>query len=178
MRRCIQLARNGTYGAPPNPMVGAVLVHEGRILGEGYHVHCGQAHAEVNAIRSVAPADRALLSAATLYVSLEPCSHYGRTPPCAELIVRTGIPRVVVGCVDPFARVHGQGIQRLRDAGIDVTVGVLEAECVALNRRFITFQTHQRPYITLKWAARATASSTAGASAPTSRPPGSPRRAP
>lgn len=152
MRRCIQLARNGTYGAPPNPMVGAVLVHEGRILGEGYHVHCGQAHAEVNAIRSVAPADRDLLSAATLYVSLEPCSHYGRTPPCAELIVRTGIPRVVVGCVDPFARVHGQGIQRLRDAGIDVTVGVLEAECVALNRRFITFQTHQRPYITLKWA--------------------------
>lgn len=152
MRRCIQLARNGMAGAPPNPMVGAVLVHEGRIIGEGYHVHCGQAHAEVNAIRSVRAVDRALLGAATLYVSLEPCSHYGRTPPCAALIVRTGIPRVVVGCVDPFARVHGQGIRMLREAGIEVTVGVLEAECLALNRRFITFQTQQRPYITLKWA--------------------------
>lgn len=152
MRRCIQLARNGLTGAPPNPMVGAVLVHEGRILGEGYHIRCGQAHAEVNAIRSVRPADRALLAQSTLYVSLEPCSHYGRTPPCAALIVRTGIPRVVIGCVDPFARVHGQGIRMLREAGTDVTVGVLEEECLALNRRFITFQTLQRPYITLKWA--------------------------
>lgn len=152
MRRCLQLARQGENGAAPNPMVGAVIVCQGRIIGEGYHVHCGQAHAEVNAINSVRPEDRPLLQEATIYVSLEPCSHYGRTPPCAKLIVDRHIPRVVVGCEDPFAKVHGRGIQMLCDAGVEVTVGVLEEECRALNKKFITFHTHHRPYITLKWA--------------------------
>lgn len=155
MRRCLQLARNGLYGAPPNPMVGAVIVCDGRIIGEGYHARCGKGHAEVNAIGSVRPQDRPRLKDSIIYVSLEPCAHYGRTPPCAELIVRTGLRRVVVGCIDPFARVQGRGVQILRDAGIDVTVGVLEKECLALNRRFITCQTEGRPYITLKWAASA-----------------------
>lgn len=155
MRRCLQLAACGRLGAAPNPMVGAVIVHEGRIIGEGYHVRCGEGHAEVNAIGSVKPADRALLKQSTMYVSLEPCAHYGRTPPCAELIVRTGIPRVVVGCIDPFARVAGRGVEILRQAGVEVTVGVLEAECLDLNRRFITFHTQGRPYITLKWAGSA-----------------------
>lgn len=152
MRRCLQLARQGVNGAPPNPMVGAVLVAGGRIIGEGYHARCGQAHAEVNAINSVRPEDRPLLTESTLYVSLEPCSHYGRTPPCAKLIIDRKIPRVVVGCEDPFAKVHGRGIQMLREAGVDVTVGVLEEECRSLNRKFITFHTHRRPYILLKWA--------------------------
>ena len=133
-------------------MVGAVLVHDGRIIGEGYHIQCGQAHAEVNALRSVRPADRALLADSTLYVSLEPCAHYGRTPPCASLIIKSGIPRVVVGCIDSFSKVQGRGIAMLREAGVDVTVGVLEEECKALNRRFFTAQTLHRPYITLKWA--------------------------
>lgn len=155
MRRCLQLARCGCMGAAPNPMVGAVIVHQGRIIGEGYHIRCGQAHAEVNAINSVHPANRALLKESTIYVSLEPCAHYGRTGPCAELIVRTGIPRVVVGCVDPFARVSGRGIEILRKAGVEVVVGVLEKECRELNRRFITAQTKSRPYITLKWAVSA-----------------------
>ena len=152
MRRCIQLARNGMQNAKPNPMVGAVIVCDGRIIGEGYHVRCGEGHAEVNAFASVKPDDGALLSKSTLYVSLEPCSHYGRTPPCADLIISKGVPRVVVGCIDPFAKVQGRGIRKLRDAGIDVTVGVLEKECTELNKRFITFNTHHRPYIILKWA--------------------------
>jgi len=152
MRRCLFLAACGRAGAPPNPMVGAVVVHGDRILGEGYHVRCGGPHAEVNAINAVRPSERALLPASTLYVNLEPCSHYGRTPPCAELIIRTGIRRVVVGCEDPFARVRGRGIRMLREAGVEVIVGVLEAECRQLNRRFITFHTRKRPYITLKWA--------------------------
>jgi diaminohydroxyphosphoribosylaminopyrimidine deaminase/5-amino-6-(5-phosphoribosylamino)uracil reductase len=155
MRRCLQLARCGHLGAPPNPMVGAVIVYDGRILGEGFHARCGKGHAEVHAIGSVRPADRPLLSAATLYVSLEPCAHYGRTPPCAELIVRTGLRRVVVGCIDPFARVSGRGIDILRRGGIDVTIGVLEDECRDLIRRFVTCQSLGRPYITLKWAASA-----------------------
>lgn len=155
MRRCLQLARCGRYGAPPNPMVGAVVVARGRIIGEGYHARCGEAHAEVNAINAVRPADRALLRESTIYVSLEPCAHQGRTPPCAALIARCGIPRVVVGCIDPFARVSGRGIDLLRAAGAEVTVGVLEAECRALNRRFITCHTEGRPYITLKWAVSA-----------------------
>ena len=121
MRRCIQLARNGICHAAPNPMVGAVIVRDGKIIGEGYHVRCGEGHAEVNAIASVK--DESLLKNATIYVSLEPCSHYGKTPPCADLIIRKGIPRVVVGCVDPFSLVAGRGIQKLRDAGIEVTVG-------------------------------------------------------
>lgn len=152
IRRCIQLARQGQQSAPPNPMVGAVIVHQGRIIGEGYHIRCGEAHAEVNAVRSVAEADRPLLRESTIYVSLEPCSHYGKTPPCAELIIKEGIPRVVVGCIDPFGKVKGRGIQMLRDAGIEVIVGVCEEECLRLNKRFITFHEKRRPYITLKWA--------------------------
>lgn len=150
MRRCIQLAQNARCTAAPNPMVGAVIVNNGRIIGEGFHVHCGQAHAEVNAIASVR--DESLLASSTIYVSLEPCSHYGKTPPCADLIIRKGIPRIVVGCQDPFARVAGRGIEKLRQAGHEVVVGVLETECRHLIRRFITFHTERRPFITLKWA--------------------------
>lgn len=153
MRRCIQLALNGQHLAKPNPMVGAVIVSaDDRIIGEGYHVRCGEGHAEVNAFASVRPEDEPLLSAATIYVSLEPCSHYGKTPPCADLIIRKGVRRVACGCVDPFAKVQGRGIRKLREAGIEVIVGVLEAECKALNRRFFTFNTHHRPYVILKWA--------------------------
>ncbi len=150
IRRCIELASNGLCNAAPNPMVGAVIVHNGKIIGEGYHARCGEGHAEVNAIRSVK--DESLLKDSTIYVSLEPCSHYGKTPPCADLIISKGIPRVVVGCIDPFSQVSGRGIQKLRNAGIDVTVGVLEDECKNLIRRFVTFNTQKRPYITLKWA--------------------------
>lgn len=150
MRRCLQLASLGRGHVSPNPMVGAVVVHEGRIIGEGYHRCCGQPHAEVNAIASVA--DESLLSRSTLYVSLEPCSHYGKTPPCAELIVAKQIPRVVVGCLDPFPAVSGRGIARLREAGIEVITGVLDEECRELNRTFMTFQTRRRPFVTLKWA--------------------------
>lgn len=150
MSRCIQLAQNGLCNTPPNPMVGAVIVCDGKIIGEGYHVRCGEGHAEVNAIRSVK--DESLLKRSTIYVSLEPCSHYGKTPPCADLIVSKGIPRVVVGCIDPFSLVSGRGIRKLQDAGISVTVGVLENECRSLISRFVTFNTRHRPYITLKWA--------------------------
>ena len=150
MRRCLELARNGLCTAAPNPMVGAVIVCRDRIIGEGYHVHCGQGHAEVNAIASVK--DESLLKDATIYVSLEPCSHYGKTPPCADLIISKGIPRVVVGCVDPFPLVAGRGIRKLREAGVEVAVGVLGAECRELIRRFVVFHTKQRPYVTLKWA--------------------------
>lgn len=150
IRRCIELASNGLCNAAPNPMVGAVIVHNGKIIGEGYHAKCGEGHAEVNAIRSVK--DETLLKETTIYVSLEPCSHYGKTPPCADLIISKGIPRVVVGCIDPFSQVSGRGIRKLREAGIDVTVGVLEEECKNLIRRFVTFNTQKRPYITLKWA--------------------------
>ena len=153
MRRCIQLARNGQQNAKPNPMVGAVIVSaDGRIIGEGYHVRCGEGHAEVNAFASVQPEDEALLSGATMYVSLEPCSHYGKTPPCADLIIKKGVRRVVVGCIDEFAEVQGRGIQKLLNAGIAVEVGVLEKECKELNRRFFTFHREKRPYIILKWA--------------------------
>ncbi len=150
MSRCLQLARNGVCTAAPNPMVGAVIVCRDRIIGEGYHVHCGEGHAEVNAIASVK--DESLLKESTIYVSLEPCSHYGKTPPCADLIISKGIPRVVIGCMDPFPLVAGRGIRKLREAGIEVTVGVLEKECRRLIRRFIVFHTRKRPYITLKWA--------------------------
>lgn len=153
MRRCLQLARCGRQNAKPNPMVGAVIVAaDGRIIGEGYHVRCGEGHAEVNAFASVAPDDEPLLAEATIYVSLEPCSHYGKTPPCADLIISKGVKRCVVGCVDPFAKVQGRGIQKLCDAGIEVEVGVLEDECRELNKRFITYNEHRRPYIILKWA--------------------------
>jgi len=148
--RCLQLAYNGLCNTAPNPMVGAVIVHHDTIIGEGYHIRCGEAHAEVNAIRSVK--DENLLKESTIYVSLEPCSHYGKTPPCADLIIEKKIPKVVVGCMDPFSLVAGRGIEKLRKAGIEVTVGVLEEECRHLIRRFITFHTFKRPYITLKWA--------------------------
>ena len=159
MRRCLQLAANGIQGARPNPMVGAVIVLPlplegagGRLLGEGYHVRCGQGHAEVNAFASVRPEDEPLLKDATIYVSLEPCSHYGKTPPCADLIIKKDVKRVVVGTIDPFAEVQGRGIEKLRKAGIEVTVGVLEKECQWLNRRFFTYHSKHRPYIILKWA--------------------------
>ena len=150
MRRCLQLAECGREGAAPNPMVGAVVVCDGHIIGEGYHRRCGEAHAEVNAIASVKQPE--LLLRSTLYVSLEPCAHYGKTPPCAQLIIDRQIPTVVVGCRDPFARVDGRGIGMLREAGVEVREGVLEAECRWLNRRFMTFHTQHRPYVTLKWA--------------------------
>lgn len=150
MARCIELARGGTGHVAPNPMVGAVVVHNGKIIGEGFHRRYGQAHAEVNAIATVQ--DETLLRDATLYVNLEPCSHYGKTPPCAELIIRKGIPRVVVGCLDPFPEVSGRGIRMLRDAGVKVVTGILEKEARALNFAFMTFQQQKRPYIYLKWA--------------------------
>lgn len=150
MKRCIQLARNGQNNVSPNPMVGAVIVHNDEIIGEGYHVRCGEAHAEVNAIHSVK--NKLKLREATIYVSLEPCSHYGKTPPCADLIIETGIPRIVIGCKDPFIKVSGRGIKKLEEAGREVTVGVLETECKALIRNFIVFNTLHRPYVVLKWA--------------------------
>lgn len=153
MRRCLQLAVNGRQGAKPNPMVGAVIVSaDHRIIGEGYHAHFGKGHAEVNAFASVRPVDEPLLAEATLYVSLEPCSHWGKTPPCADLIVSKGIRRVVCGCIDPFSEVRGKGIRRLQEAGIAVTVGVLEEQCKRLIRRFVVCNTYHRPYIILKWA--------------------------
>ncbi len=152
MSRCLQLARYGILGVKQNPMVGAVIVSpEGRIIGEGYHVHFGEGHAEVNAFLSVKEKDINLLKDSTLYVNLEPCSHHGKTPPCTELIISKQIKRVVIGCMDPFKEVSGQGIKRLQEAGIDVTVGVLEKLSIELNRRFITFHTKRRPYVTLKW---------------------------
>lgn len=151
MSRALQLARNGLIDAHPNPMVGAViLAPDGRIIGEGWHRKCGQGHAEVNAVAMVR--DEAEFRNATMYVTLEPCSHYGRTPPCAELIISKRIPRVVVGCLDPFEKVSGRGVKMLRDAGVEVKVGVLEQECRDLNVRFITAHTRRRPYVILKWA--------------------------
>ena len=150
MARCLELAANGRFGAAPNPMVGAVIVHDGQIIGEGYHRQCGGPHAEVNAVRSVQ--NERLLRDSTMYVSLEPCAHYGKTPPCADMIVEKGIPRVVIGCRDSFDRVDGKGIQKLRAAGVRVTVGILEKECRELNRAFFTYHGKKRPYITLKWA--------------------------
>ena len=151
MRRALQLARLGAGHTSPNPMVGAVIVGpDGRIIGEGWHRKCGEAHAEVNAVATVE--DDNLLKSSTLYVTLEPCSHYGKTPPCARLIIECGIPRVVVGCLDPFVKVAGRGVAQLREAGVEVVVGVLEPECRELNRRFITAHTTGRPWVQLKWA--------------------------
>lgn len=150
MSRCLQLALNGRGYVSPNPMVGAVVVHSGKIIGEGYHRLYGKAHAEVNAINSVR--DKSLLSESTIYVSLEPCSHHGKTPPCAQLIIDSKIPRVVVACLDPYPAVSGRGIGMLQEAGIDVTVGVLQEKAWLLNKEFFTVQTHDRPYVYLKWA--------------------------
>lgn len=152
MQRCIELAKLGAGNVAPNPMVGAVLVHNGRIIGEGYHRQYGFAHAEVNAISSLKKEDEDLLPQATIYVSLEPCAHWGKTPPCADLIIQKKTPRVVVGCRDPFEKVNGRGIEKLSAAGVEVIVGVLENECTELNKRFFTFHTKKRPYIVLKWA--------------------------
>lgn len=155
MQRCIELAELGAGNVSPNPMVGAVIVHEDNIIGEGFHQRYGQAHAEVNAVNQVlANFEDAedLLKQSTIYVSLEPCAHYGKTPPCADLIIRYRIPKVVVGCRDPFEQVDGKGIEKLQAAGIEVIVGVLEAECQWLNRRFFTRVQKQRPYVILKWA--------------------------
>ena len=152
MQRCIELAKSGAGNVAPNPMVGAVLVHEGRIIGEGYHMQYGKAHAEVNCINSVKAADEHLIAQSTIYVSLEPCAHWGKTPPCANLIIDKKIPRVVVGCRDPFKAVNGKGIEKITAAGIDINVNVLEEECKKLNKRFFTFHTQQRPFIILKWA--------------------------
>lgn len=150
MQRCLQLAAIGACDVAPNPMVGAVLVVSGKIVGEGYHRRYGEAHAEPNAIASVK--DQQLLQHATLYVNLEPCSHYGKTPPCAELIIKKGIPRVVIGMLDPNPMVAGRGVKMLQEAGVEVIVGVMEQECRELNKRFICYHEKHRPYITLKWA--------------------------
>ncbi len=150
MHRCLQLASLGLGKVQPNPMVGAVIVTDRRIIGEGYHHQYGQSHAEINAINNVR--DYSMLQHCTLYVSLEPCSHYGKTPPCADAIIRHGIPKVVVGTIDSHDKVNGNGIRKLREAGIEVVQGVCEAECRELNRRFFTYHCHHRPYIILKWA--------------------------
>lgn len=150
MQRCIQLGLCGLGHVAPNPMVGCVIVHHDRIIGEGYHAEFGQPHAEVNAINSVI--DKSLLHEATLYVSLEPCSHFGKTPPCTNLIIKNKIPHVVIGNVDPFEKVNGSGIVLLEKAGIGVTKNILETECHELNKRFFTYHIKKRPYIILKWA--------------------------
>lgn len=152
MDRCIQLAKLAAGNVAPNPMVGAVLVYEDRIIGEGYHKKYGEAHAEVNCINSVCKEDEGLITSSTLYVSLEPCAHYGKMPPCADFIIKNKILRVVIGCRDPFSKVNGKGIEKLQQAKVNVTVGVLENECRELNKRFFTFHTKQRPFIILKWA--------------------------
>ena len=150
IKRCIELAQNGLGTTYPNPMVGSVIVYENKIIGEGWHKKAGESHAEVNAIRSVK--DKSLLKKSTIYVSLEPCSHFGKTPPCCDLIIANKIPNVVVGTVDPNEKVAGNGIKKLIAAGANVTVGFLEDECNELNKRFFTFHQKKRPYIILKWA--------------------------
>lgn len=150
MQRCIQLAALGLGSTSPNPMVGAVIVRDGEIIGEGYHHRCGEAHAEVNAINAVK--DKALLRESTLYVNLEPCSHFGKTPPCADAIIRHGIPKVVIGSIDYHDKVNGAGVRKLRDAGVEVVENVCRDACEELNKRFFTFHRQHRPYIILKWA--------------------------
>ena len=150
MLRCLQLAKNGLGTTYPNPLVGSVIVHNQKIIGEGWHYQAGQPHAEVLAIRSVKKPS--LLPKSTLYVNLEPCSHFGKTPPCSDLIIQKGIKHIVIGTVDPFAEVSGNGIQKLLMAGCKVKVGIMEEECRELNKRFFTFHQKQRPYIILKWA--------------------------
>ena len=152
MSRCIELAKLGAGFTAPNPMVGAVLVYDNRIIGEGYHRHYGHAHAEVNCIASVKKEDEPFIRQSVLYVSLEPCAHHGKTPPCADLIIEKKIPMVVVGSRDPFKEVDGKGIEKLQAAGVEVQEDVLEKECIDLNKRFFTFHTWRRPYIILKWA--------------------------
>ena len=148
MSRCIELAKLGAGSVSPNPMVGCVIVHNNKIIGEGYHQKYGEAHAEVNAIESVK--NQELLKESAIYVSLEPCAHHGLTPPCSDLIVRKQIPKVFIGSIDPFAKVAGKGIEKLKKAGIEVSTGILEKECQELNKRFFTFHKKKRPFILLK----------------------------
>jgi len=150
IKRCIELAKNGLGSTYPNPLVGSVIVYKNIIIGEGWHHKAGEDHAEVKAIKSVK--DKSLLKKATLYVNLEPCNHHGKTPPCSDLILKSAIPNVVVGCVDPHDKVAGKGIEKLKRNGCKVVSSVLEKECISLNRRFFTFHTKKRPYIVLKWA--------------------------
>lgn len=150
IKRCLELAKNGIGSTSPNPSVGAVVVVDDVIIGEGYTSAYGGSHAEVNAINSVK--DKMQLKDATIYVSLEPCNHHGKTPPCSDLIIRSGIKNVVIGCIDPFEKVAGGGIKKLKDNGCNVTLGVLEEECLESNKRFFTFLRERRPYIVLKWA--------------------------
>ena len=150
MNKCIELAQRGLGNTYPNPLVGSVVVSNNKVIGSGWHQKAGEAHAEVHAIRSVL--DTRALPSSTLYVNLEPCSHHGKTPPCTDLIIQSGIRHVVVGMLDPFEKVNGQGIQKLLDAGIKVDVGVEEKSCKTLNRRFLTAINSKRPYVILKWA--------------------------
>ena len=150
MKRCIQLAKLGNGDVAPNPLVGAVIVHQGRVIGEGYHKKIGEPHAEVNAINNVQ--DKSLLSESTIYVSLEPCAHKGKTPPCANLLIKYNFKKVIIGSQDSHFKVNGKGIQLLKNAGIEVEVGVLEKECLELNKHFFTYHSKQRPYVLLKWA--------------------------
>lgn len=152
MQRCLELAKLAAGNVAPNPMVGAVLVYDEKIIGEGYHKKFGEAHAEVNCIDSVKEKDKHLIEKSTLYVSLEPCAHFGKTPPCTNLIIKNKIPVVVIGCKDANKEVAGNGIKLLQMAGITVVTEVLEKECIAINKRFFTFHQQQRPYIILKWA--------------------------
>jgi len=152
MQRCLQLAELGAGLVAPNPLVGAVLVQDDRIIGEGWHRQYGQAHAEVNAINQATSNGHLDLSLSTLYVSLEPCSHFGKTPPCTDLIIQHNIPKVVIGCRDPFREVNGKGIEKLKGAGVQVEMSELDNACRALNKRFFTFHTQERPYVILKWA--------------------------
>ena len=152
MQRCLQLAKLGAGNVAPNPMVGAVLVYNDRIVGEGYHKKYGEAHAEVNCIELVNEDDKHLIKESCLYVSLEPCAHFGKTPPCADLIIKNKIPKVIIGCRDPFKEVNGRGIEKLKAAGITVETGILEKECIELNKKFFVFHEKKRPYIILKWA--------------------------
>ena len=152
MHRCLQLAKLATGQVAPNPLVGSVLVYNDHIIGEGYHQVYGQAHAEVNCIASVKEDDRQFIKDSILYVSLEPCAHFGKTPPCAELIIKENIKSVIIGCRDPFELVDGKGIEKLRSAGIEVETGILEKECLEINKAFFTFYKHHRPFVFLKWA--------------------------
>lgn len=152
MQRCLQLAQKGAGWVAPNPMVGAVLVFQDQIIGEGYHAKYGAPHAEVNCINSVSEKHKAKIKDATLYVSLEPCVHFGKTPPCTHLIIAQKIKKVVIGCMDPFAEVNGKGATKLKEAGVEVIGPILEKEAIELNKRFFHFHLKQRPYIILKWA--------------------------
>jgi diaminohydroxyphosphoribosylaminopyrimidine deaminase/5-amino-6-(5-phosphoribosylamino)uracil reductase len=152
MLRCLELAKLGTGYVAPNPVVGAILVHNEKIIGEGYHKKLGEAHAEVNCISSVNANKKNFISESVMYVSLEPCAHFGKTPPCTDLIIKSKILKVVIGCRDPFTKVDGKGIEKLLKAGVEIKLGVLEKECKEINKRFLTFHTKHRPYIILKWA--------------------------